>query len=113
MAATKIHPTAFPKIEAACPELDEEQIEILARFAMAKEFKAGETLTAAGEQELKFFIVKSGQVEIRDGSSGELVTVLGQYAAAGEGSMAVQFVHQFFTASQKEMGMQPRATAWR
>jgi thioredoxin reductase (NADPH) len=84
MAATKLHPTAFPKIEVACPQLDEEQIEILARFATAREFKAGETLTATGEQELKFFIVKSGQVEIRDGSSDELVTVLGPRQFTGD-----------------------------
>src|SRR6185369_2848085 len=84
MAALNLHSTAFPKIEAACPELDEEQVATLAQFATSRQFKAGETLLAAGEQELKLFVVKSGEVEIRDGSSGEVVTVLGPRQFTGE-----------------------------
>ena len=84
MAALNLHPTAFPKIEAACPELDEEQVATLAQFATSRQFKAGETLLAAGEQELKLFVVKSGEVEIRDGPSGEVVTVLGPRQFTGE-----------------------------
>jgi thioredoxin reductase (NADPH) len=84
MAAPNLHPTAFPKIEAACPELDEEQLATLAKFAVSKHFKAGETLLKAGEQEMKLFVVKSGEVEIRDGSSNEVVTVLGPRQFTGE-----------------------------
>ena len=84
MAELNIHPTAFPKIEAACPKLDEEQIATLAKFAASRQFKAGETMLAAGEQELKLFIVKSGEVEVRENSSGEVVTVLGPRQFTGE-----------------------------
>ena len=76
MAELNLHPTAFPKIEAACPKLDEEQIATLAKFAASRQFKAGETLLAAGEQELKLFVVKGGEVEVRENSSGDVVTVL-------------------------------------
>jgi thioredoxin reductase (NADPH) len=84
MAELNLHPTAFPKIEAACPKLDEEQIATLAKFAASRQFKAGETLLAAGEQELKLFIVKSGEVEVREHSSGEVVTVLGPRQFTGD-----------------------------
>ena len=84
MAELNLHPTAFPKIEAACPELDEGQIATLAKFATSRQFKAGETLIAAGEQELKLFVVKSGEVEVREHSSGEVVTVLGPRQFTGE-----------------------------
>jgi thioredoxin reductase (NADPH) len=84
MAELNLHPTAFPKIEAACPELDEGQIATLAKFAASRQFKAGETLIAAGEQELKLFVVKSGEVEVREHSSGEVVTVLGPRQFTGE-----------------------------
>ncbi len=84
MAELNLHPTAFSKIEAACPQLDEGQIATLAKFAASKQFKAGETLLAAGEQELKLFVVKSGEVEVREHSSGAVVTVLGPRQFTGE-----------------------------
>ncbi|HZS18552.1 MAG TPA: FAD-dependent oxidoreductase [Candidatus Udaeobacter sp.] len=84
MAELNLHPTAFPKIEAACPRLDEEQIATLARIAASRHFKAGETLLAAGEQELKFFVVKNGEVELREHCSGAVVTVLGPRQFTGE-----------------------------
>ncbi len=84
MAELNLHSTAFPKIEAACPKLDEEQIATLAKFAASRTFKAGETLLAAGEQELKLFIVKSGELEVREDSSGEVVTVLGPRQFTGD-----------------------------
>jgi hypothetical protein len=46
-----LHPTAFPKIQSACPELEEEQMATLAKFATSRQFKAGDTLLAAGEQD--------------------------------------------------------------
>ena len=84
MPELNLHPTAFPKIEAACPKLDEEQMATLAKFAASGQFKAGETLLAAGEQELKLFIVKSGEVEVRENSSGAVVTVLGPRQFTGD-----------------------------
>ena len=84
MAELNLHPTAFPKIEAACPKLDEEQMATLAKFAASRQFKAGETLLAAGEQELKLFIVKGGEVEVRENSSGAVVTVLGPRQFTGD-----------------------------
>lgn len=84
MAELNLHPTAFPKIEAACPKLDEEQIATLAKIAASRQFKAGETLLAAGEQELKFFVVKNGEVEVREHCSGAVVTVLGPRQFTGE-----------------------------
>ena len=89
MAELNLHPTAFPKIEAACPKLDEEQIATLAKFAASRQFKAGETLLAAGEQELKLFVVKSGELEVRENSSGDVVTVLGPRQFTGEVDLLV------------------------
>ena len=64
------NPTAFPK-------LDDAQITALGKFATLKPFQAGETLFAAGDRDFKFFVVKSGEVEIIDHSSGHdtIVTV--------------------------------------
>ncbi len=64
------HPIAFPK-------LDDAQIATLDKFAILKSFHVGEKLFAEGERDFKFFIVKSGEVEIVDHSSGrdEIVTV--------------------------------------
>lgn len=57
-------PIAFPK-------LDDAQIATLGKFATLKTFQVGETLFAAGERDFKFFVVKTGEVEIVDRSSGE------------------------------------------
>lgn len=64
------HPIAFPK-------LDDAQVSALGKFATLKSFQAGDTLFAAGERDFKFFVVKSGEVEIVDHSSGQdrIVTV--------------------------------------
>jgi thioredoxin reductase (NADPH) len=64
------HSIAFPK-------LDDAQIAALGEFATLKSFQAGEKLFASGERDFKFLIVKSGEVEIVDCSSGrdEIVTV--------------------------------------
>ena len=51
------HPDAFPK-------LDEDQIHLLGRFATLKSFRPGDTLFEAGETDFKFYIVKSGEVDI-------------------------------------------------
>jgi thioredoxin reductase (NADPH) len=61
MAEGALHEVAFPK-------LDETQIAELARCAGAspKRYHDGETLFKVGDRDFKFFIVKSGAVEIVD-----------------------------------------------
>src|SRR5688572_14356217 len=63
--------------QTAFPKLDDVQITALGKFATLKQFQAGETLFAAGERDFKFFIVKTGEVEIIEHSSGQekIVTV--------------------------------------
>ena len=52
----------------AFPKLSEEQIEQLGRYAGAtpKKFRAGQALFRVGDRDLRFFVVKSGEVEIID-----------------------------------------------
>ena len=58
--------------DAAFPTLSEAQIAQLSRCAGAtlKQYRAGQTLFRVGERDFKFFVVKSGEVEIVD-LSGE------------------------------------------
>ena len=57
---------------AAFPTLDESQLSRLSRCAEAsvEQYKAGQTLFQAGDRGFKFFVVKSGEIEIVD-DSGE------------------------------------------
>jgi thioredoxin reductase (NADPH) len=75
-------PIAFPK-------LDDAQIATLGKFATLKTFQVGETLFTAGERDFKFFVVKTGEVEIVDRSSGEdtIVTVHGSREFTGDVDM--------------------------
>ena len=52
----------------AFPTLDEAQVATLGSCAGASltKYRAGQTLFRCGDRDAKFFIVKSGQVEIRD-----------------------------------------------
>ncbi len=84
MASTTDHPTAFPKIEAACPKLEQEQIAALEKLGEPRKFKAGERLLAVGENELKLFVIKSGELEVRSGATDEVVVVLGPRQFTGE-----------------------------
>jgi thioredoxin reductase (NADPH) len=61
----------------AFPTLDDTQITELARCTRAKpkSFRDGEVLFAVGERNIKFFIVKSGEVEIVDYSGDQRKTV--------------------------------------
>jgi thioredoxin reductase (NADPH) len=61
----------------AFPTLDETQIGQLASCTSAalKRFRDGQTLFAAGQQNMNFFIVKSGEVEIVDDTGDERKTV--------------------------------------
>ena len=60
-------------LSVAFPKLDESQIATLAECSAAqpKRFRDGETLFAIGDQNMGFFIVKSGEVEILDFSSDQ------------------------------------------
>jgi thioredoxin reductase (NADPH) len=57
----------------AFPTLDETQITRLSECtaAVTKSYEDGQTLFAVGDRELKFFIVKAGEVEIVDSSGDE------------------------------------------
>ena len=57
----------------AFPTLDEAQIARLSgcTAAVPKSFQDGQTLFAVGDRDLKFFVVKSGEVEIVDYSGDE------------------------------------------
>ena len=61
MAEQDLNAMAFPK-------LSEEQIAQLGRYAGAppKKFRAGEALFRAGDRDAKFFVIKSGELEIVD-----------------------------------------------
>jgi thioredoxin reductase (NADPH) len=63
MAEQGLESVAFPK-------LSEEQIEQLGRLAGAKpkRFRAGEALFRVGDRDFRFFVIKSGEVEILDES---------------------------------------------
>jgi thioredoxin reductase (NADPH) len=70
MAAHDLHAVAFPKLTAA-------QLDGLGRCARTKlrPFRAGETLFAACDRDPRFFVVKTGEVEIVDGSGDRPATV--------------------------------------
>ena len=70
MAPNNLHQIAFPK-------LDEAQIASLSRCAHAKlrKFSEGDKLFTVGEREPKFYIVKSGEIEIVDESGEKPKTV--------------------------------------
>src|SRR5207248_5127403 len=59
------------------PTLTEEQITQLARYAGAstKTFRAGEALFRAGDRDPKFFVIKSGELEIIDVTGDEPKTI--------------------------------------
>jgi thioredoxin reductase (NADPH) len=58
------YPSAFPK-------LDDEQLAAFSEFAECKTYHDGELLFAAGEREVTFHVIKSGEVEIVDESGSE------------------------------------------
>jgi CRP-like cAMP-binding protein len=61
----------------AFPVLDQEQIARVASCTsvVLKLYRDGETLIAVGERAFKFFIVKSGQIEVLDFSSDQTKTI--------------------------------------
>ena len=61
----------------AFPTLTEEQITQLARYAGAptKTFRAGEALFRAGDRDPKFYVIKSGELEIIDVTGDQPKTI--------------------------------------
>jgi thioredoxin reductase len=70
MAENDLHAVAFPT-------LDEAQIAAVGRCAGAslKRYRDGQTLFQVGERDFKFFVVKSGEVEIVNKKTGEVRTL--------------------------------------
>jgi thioredoxin reductase (NADPH) len=70
MAAQDLNAMAFPK-------LTEEQMAQLARYAGAstKTFRAGEALFHAGDRDPKFYVIKSGELEIIDVTGDQPKTI--------------------------------------
>src|SRR5207244_12707542 len=70
MAAQDLNAMAFPKLR-------EEQMTQLARYAGAstKTFRAGEALFRAGDRDPKFFVSKSGELEIIDVTGDQPSTI--------------------------------------
>jgi thioredoxin reductase (NADPH) len=58
----------FPE---ASLKLDEQQMRIVERLAKLRSFKSGDTIIAAGTRDPNFYVVKSGEVEAIEYSSGE------------------------------------------
>lgn len=73
MTQNDLHAVAFPKI-------DEAHMAALERCAGAslKQYRAGQRLIHVGERDFKFFVVKSGEIEILDesGETPETIAVL-------------------------------------
>src|SRR5438067_2994997 len=84
MAAQDLNAMAFPK-------LTEEQMTQLARYAgtTTKTFRAGETLFRAGDRDPKFFVIKSGELEIVDVTGDQPKTIRVQ----GSGDFTGDVVH--------------------
>src|SRR6202051_4673179 len=84
MAEHTLHSIAFPV-------LNEDQIAQLAicTTVAPKQFRDGETLIALGDRAFKFFIVKSGEVEILDYSGDEPKTI----AVHGKGEFTGDISH--------------------
>ena len=83
MAEHDLYTVAFPK-------LDETQIATLVRCAGAslKQYRVGEKLFEVGDQGFKFFVIKSGEVEILDesGETPKTVTIHRPGEFTGQGA---------------------------
>src|SRR5579863_2099299 len=84
MAEHTLHSIAFPV-------LNDEQIAQIANCTTVgpKHFRDGETLIALGDRGFKFFILKSGEVEILDYSGDEPKTI----AVHGKGEFTGDISH--------------------
>lgn len=59
----------------AYPKLTDTQLDALDKFAVLKSFQDGEILFKAGESNFKFFVIKTGNVEIFEGFNSRKRTV--------------------------------------
>jgi thioredoxin reductase (NADPH) len=59
------------RFPAADLKFSEEQLHVVERFANAKSYKNGQTLIEAGTRDPNFFVVRSGEVEVVEYSSGK------------------------------------------
>jgi thioredoxin reductase (NADPH) len=67
-----MHPYDFRKeVPQALPVLNEKQIAVIAEFAERKTYANGDVLYRAGEKDFRFYVIKSGAIEMVDRSSGE------------------------------------------
>lgn len=66
----------FSAAEVAFPKLDESQIECVASLGRLRRFRDGEALFETGDRNYPFFVVKSGEVAIKECSSGEVREVV-------------------------------------
>ncbi|MBE9048701.1 FAD-dependent oxidoreductase, partial [Pleurocapsales cyanobacterium LEGE 10410] len=72
--------------QEAFPKLNEDDLNELSQFGESQTFEDGERLIKAGEKEFDFYIIKSGEVEIIDASSGEerIITTSGDREFIGD-----------------------------
>ena len=61
--------------QIAFPQLTDKQLSALAKFTTLKTFTEGEHLFEAGDSDFKFFVIKQGQIEIVERSTGKQKTV--------------------------------------
>jgi thioredoxin reductase (NADPH) len=66
----------FSAAEVAFLKLDESQIECVASLGRLRRFRDGEALFETGDRNYPFFVVKSGEVAIKECSSGEVREVV-------------------------------------
>lgn len=76
------------EVPQAFPVLDRKQIAVVAEFAKCKTYNDGDVLFAAGETDFMFHVIKSGEIEIVDRSSGESQTILTHEAGEFTGDLA-------------------------
>ena len=62
--------------KSAYPKLTESQIESLDEFSVLKSFRDGEKLFEAGQSSFKFFVIKTGKVEIYGNSNNRKKTII-------------------------------------
>ena len=61
--------------QRAFPKLTNEQLSALAKFTSLETYHDGEHLFKAGDSDFKFFVIKQGQIEIIESSTGKQKTV--------------------------------------
>lgn len=75
----------------AFPKLNDEDIQALSKFVKVESFQKGQKLFTACERNFKFFIIKTGQVEITDSFRGrdKPIAVLGPSQFTGDIDMII------------------------